>query len=225
MGTRYEDQPPEHWAGPESLDPTPVWRQFLVFGVLAFGALAIIAVVSYLALAPMFVTPPALVPGGRLVLALSDVASAPDGARRVGPPLLADGEGIWVARLCEGQVLCEEPEYVGLSASWTDPRTGRTCPVVSGAFPGNPPDPIVLPQGARPSPPPAPVWFAGVDCGSATFGERGEPVNAPRGLDRYLVSVEGDRVIVNLSREIRGFGATPQPLVSPLGTPVQTRRP
>jgi hypothetical protein len=25
MGTRYEDQPVEQWAGPESLDPTPVW--------------------------------------------------------------------------------------------------------------------------------------------------------------------------------------------------------
>ena len=32
MGTRYEDQPPEHWAGPESLDPTPVWKQFALIG-------------------------------------------------------------------------------------------------------------------------------------------------------------------------------------------------
>ena len=32
MGTRYEDQPPDHWAGPESLDPTPVWKQFALIG-------------------------------------------------------------------------------------------------------------------------------------------------------------------------------------------------
>src|SRR5687768_8219407 len=68
MGTRYEDQPPEHWAGPESLDPTPVWKQFLVVGLLALGALALIAVVSLFALAPQLATPPALVPGDRLVL-------------------------------------------------------------------------------------------------------------------------------------------------------------
>ena len=30
MGTHYHDQPPEHWAGPESLDPTPVWKQYLL---------------------------------------------------------------------------------------------------------------------------------------------------------------------------------------------------
>jgi hypothetical protein len=30
VGTRYEDQPTEHWAGPESLDPTPVWKQYIL---------------------------------------------------------------------------------------------------------------------------------------------------------------------------------------------------
>jgi len=61
------------------------------------------------------------------------------------------------------------------------------------------------------------VWRAGPGCENRkwNFGPRGEPVNAPRGLDRYLVSVEGDRVIVNLSRAIRGFGKTPQPTRSP----------
>jgi uncharacterized Tic20 family protein len=34
VGTRYEDQPPEVWADPDSLDPTPVWKQFLLIGLL-----------------------------------------------------------------------------------------------------------------------------------------------------------------------------------------------
>ena len=42
MGTRYEDQPTEHWAGPESLDPTPVWKQYLL--VAAFVLIALVAV-------------------------------------------------------------------------------------------------------------------------------------------------------------------------------------
>ena len=69
MGSRYEDQPPEHWAGAASLDPTPVWKQYLVVVLLLFGALAVIAVAAALALAPQLATPPALVPGDRLVLA------------------------------------------------------------------------------------------------------------------------------------------------------------
>lgn len=213
MGTRYEDQPPEHWAGPESLDPTPVWRQFLVFGILAFSALGIIAVVSYLALAPMFVTPPAVVPGGRLVLSLSEY-SAPGATVRVGAPVLDEQEAVWIVRVCDAAGICPADEFFGLSAWWVDPATGSRCPVVQNQ-PTVPPGTIVAP------------WIAVGDCASArrTFGPRGQPVSAPRGLDRYLVSVEGERVIVNLSREIRGVGATPQPMVSPLATPVQTRRP
>src|SRR5688500_6692940 len=83
MGTRYEDQPPEHWAGPESLDPTPVGKEFLVVGLLALAALGVIAVVSLFALAPMFVTPPALVPGGRLVLSREHVDSPSTGPVRI----------------------------------------------------------------------------------------------------------------------------------------------
>ena len=73
MGTRYEDQPPEHWAGPESLDPTPVWKQFLIVGLLLLTGLGMIGVFAYLALGTQLATPPALVPGGRLVLARSEV--------------------------------------------------------------------------------------------------------------------------------------------------------
>jgi len=39
MGTRHEDQPPEHWAGAASLDPTPVWKQYLLIGLGVLGAL------------------------------------------------------------------------------------------------------------------------------------------------------------------------------------------
>jgi hypothetical protein len=44
------------------------------------------------------------------------------------------------------------------------------------------------------------------------FTERGDPsVGAPRGLDRYLVSVTEDRVIVNLSRLIVSSERTAAP--------------
>ena len=48
MGTRHEDQPPEHWAGAASLDPTPVWKQYLLIGLGVLGALVL--VVAYFAL-------------------------------------------------------------------------------------------------------------------------------------------------------------------------------
>src|SRR5256886_12453142 len=71
MGTRYEDQPPELWAGPESLDPTPVWKQFLLIGLFLVIGLVLVVGVAAVAVAPQLVTPPALVPGDRLVLPLS----------------------------------------------------------------------------------------------------------------------------------------------------------
>ncbi|HEX4743139.1 MAG TPA: hypothetical protein VFW12_00545 [Candidatus Limnocylindria bacterium] len=192
MGTRYEDQPPEHWAGPESLDPTPVWKQFLAVGLLALTALAIIAIVSLFALAPQLATPPALVPGDRLVLARSELPAVRQQPVRIGAGLIPDDRAVWIAQVAER-------EYVAVSAYWTHPDTGARCPVIAGA----------TPEGVR--------WHAGAGCDSAwTFAARGEPDAAPRGLDRYLVSVDGDRVIVNLSRPIRGFGKTPQPTRSPL---------
>ena len=62
MGTRIEDQPPEHWAGPESLDPTPVWKQFALIGIFLFLGLVLLGGVAVFAAAPQLVTPPALVP-------------------------------------------------------------------------------------------------------------------------------------------------------------------
>lgn len=195
MGTRYEDQPPEHWAGPDSLDPTPVWKQFLVFGLLALGALAIIAVVSLFALAPQLATPPALVPGNRLVLSRAALPGIMEAPARIGADLVAEDQALWILQVAGG-------EYVAVSAYWAHPDTGERCPVLAGKeTPGR--------AGA--------VWRAAAGCDgkSWNFSPRGEPIKAPRGLDRYLVSVEGDRVIVNLSRAIRGFGRTPQPTRSP----------
>jgi len=77
MGTRIEDQPPEHWAGPDSLDPTPVWKQFALIGIFLFLGLVLLAGVAAFAAAPQFVTPPALVPGDRLVLPLSRICESP----------------------------------------------------------------------------------------------------------------------------------------------------
>lgn len=196
MGTRYEDQPPEHWAGPESLDPTPVWKQFLLVGLLALGALAIIAVVSLFALAPLLAAPPALVPGDRLVLSRAALPGVMQPPARIGAELVPEIRALWILQVTKG-------EYIAVSAYWAHPQSGERCPVLAGKqTPGR--------AGA--------VWRAagGCDGTSWNFSPRGEPINAPRGLDRYLVSVEGDRVIVNLSRAIRGFGKTPQPTRSPL---------
>jgi len=68
MGTRYEDQPPELWAGPESLDPTPVWKQFALIGLFLVVGLVLVGGVAAFAAAPQIVAPPAMVPGERLVL-------------------------------------------------------------------------------------------------------------------------------------------------------------
>jgi hypothetical protein len=88
VGTRYEDQPTEHWAGPESLDPTPVWKQYLLVLAFVVLALVLVAFVSYTALAVDLATPPASVIGGRVVLATSDVPAVGGAARLYGAPLV-----------------------------------------------------------------------------------------------------------------------------------------
>lgn len=186
VGTRYEDQPPEHWAGAEPLDPTPVWRQFLLVGLLLVAGLAAIAVVAYVALAAELAAPPALVPGGRLILARSDVPAAGFPARRYGEPLVGAAQAFWLAQPQRGEI-------VALRAVWSPDDGAPECAVQPG--PG--------------------AAFA-ARCGDGfAFGANGEPTGAPRALERYLVSVEGERVVVNLSRVIRGYGKTPQPALTP----------
>src|SRR5437870_2372319 len=181
MGTRIEDQPPEHWAGPESLDPTPVWKQFALIGIFLVLGLVLLAGVAVFAAAPQLVTPPALVPGDRLVLSIADLPAVGGAPKRFGPPLIDDTHAFWLARL-------STTETVAFRAIWTD-RLGHPCPVSWNESLDN-----------------RPLRFFTAACegsGATLFNDRGEAgPGAPRGLDRYLVSVTDDRVIVNLSRLI-----------------------
>ena len=176
MGTRIEDQPPEHWAGPDSLDPTPVWKQFALIGIFLILGLVLLGGVAIFAAAPQLVTPPALVPGDRLVLSIADLPAVGAAPKRIGPPLVDDAHALWLARL-------SNTETVAFRAIWTD-QFGRDCPVSWN-------------DSARS------FGAACTGSGAALFSDRGEArAGAPRGLDRYLVSVTDDRVIVNLSRLI-----------------------
>jgi hypothetical protein len=181
VGTRIEDQPPEHWAGPESLDPTPVWKQFALIGIFLLLGLVLLAGVAVFAAAPQLVTPPALVPGDRLVLSVADLPAVGAAPKRFGPPLVDDAHAFWLARL-------SSTETVAFRAIWTG-SLGRDCPVTWNESLNN-----------------QPLRFFTAACkgsGATIFNDRGEAgPGAPRGLDRYLVSVSDDRVIVNLSRLI-----------------------
>jgi len=191
----------EHFVPPGSLDPTPVWKQYILVAVLLVVALVLIALVSIPALLPAVVTPPASVPGGRVVLALADMPGVGWEPLRIGPPLVGEDRAFFIAQPLKG-------EYVAVQARWSPAEGAPECEVT--AIP----------------PFTAPVWSFSAACpaeaavlGSPIFGPRGEPIAAPRSLARYLVSVDRDRVIVNVSRDIREYGATPQPRVAPLATP------
>lgn len=185
MGTRIEDQPPEHWAGPESLDPTPVWKQFALIGIFLFLGLVLVIAVAGLSFAPQLATPPALVFGDRLVLSTADVPSVGAVPKRVGAPLVAENQALWLART-------SQTEVVAFSAHWS--RDSATdCPVTWGN--GS----VTINNAALRT------YVASCPGGGADslFTESGAPMlNAARGLDRYLVSVSNDRVVVNLSRLI-----------------------
>lgn len=190
MGTRYEDQPAEHWAGPESLDPTPVWKQYVLIALLLVGGLVAVLVVSLLAIAPQIVTPPALVPGDRLVLVPADLPAVGAPPKRIGPPIVDGGRAFWLTQPAKGEVRA-------LRARWSPHVGDPECDVTLAASNVG-----------------APVFTAA--CGDRgampAFGLRGDAVaGAGRGLDQYLVSVSDDRVIVNLSRLIRADEKVPAP--------------
>src|SRR5260221_12698165 len=105
MGTRYEDQPVEHWAGPESLDPTPVWKQYVLIALLLFVGLIAIVAISVAALAPQFATPPALVPGDRLVLSLGDLPAVGGSPKLIGTPEIDDARSFYPVQPEKGPVL------------------------------------------------------------------------------------------------------------------------
>lgn len=103
MGTRYEDQPVEHWAGPGSLDPTPVWKQYLVVALFVVVALLLVATVAYSALAVELATPPASVIGGRVVLAVSDTPGVGAPPRRYGAPLVDEAHSFSLRQVATGE--------------------------------------------------------------------------------------------------------------------------
>jgi hypothetical protein len=203
LGTRYEDQPTEQWAGPESLDPTPVWKQYALVGILHIVGLVVLVIVAVAALAPQFVTPPALVPGDRLVLATKDIR---DGATRIGAPLLDEARAVWIVKVVPPGTI------YALATTWS-PRVGDApCAVTVDEKSGNPKQPgFVASCGITRK------YYFGSQ-GQAVFGTNGYE---SRDLDRYLVSVSGDRVIVNLSRVIRPEEPTNAPVPTGIPQPQQ----
>jgi len=202
MGTRYEDQPAEHWAGADSLDPTPVWKQYILIALLLFGGLIAVLVVSLLAIAPQIVTPPALVPGDRLVLSLSDVATAHIVPLRVGAPLIDDSRSFWLTRMFPGN-------FYAFPTRWS-PRLGeRECSVA------------VDDSSRTASSPPGFVADCGPARGTYRFSASGNAGNGARDLDQYLVSVSDDRVIVNLSRLVLASERTTAPVPTGIPQPQQ----
>ncbi|HEV8534395.1 MAG TPA: hypothetical protein VGR87_01555 [Candidatus Limnocylindria bacterium] len=202
MGTRIEDQPPEHWAGPESLDPTPVWKQFLLIGLFLVIGLVLVGGVAAFAIAPQVVTPPALVPGDRLVLPLSalppDVGGAGAPPNGIGPPLIDEPRSFLLGRV-------DRTEVIAVRALWSPGEGQPECPVGPGIVDGKI------------------GYMASCDRTAGRrymFDARGNPSDgASRGLDRYLVSVTADRVIVNLGRLIVSLERTSAPPTPPVEPP------
>jgi len=204
MGTRIEDQPAEHWAGAESLDPTPVWKQYLLIALLLFGGLVAVVVVALLAVAPQIVTPPALVPGDRLVLPIAELPGVNQQPKRVEPTLTDTGRAFYIGRPAAA-------ETFGFRARWAPTIGGTECPV----------DIITT------------TTATGFEFGYAArcemsagrlfvFTARGASRDGSyRGLDQYLVSVSNDRVIVNLSRVIEASERTGGPVPTGIPQPQQ----
>ena len=163
MGTRYEDQPVEHWAGPGSLDPTPVWRQYALVALFVVLTLVLVAGVAYSALAVELATPPANVIGGRVVLAVTDTPAVGAPARLYSAPLVDQAHAFYLQQTKPGEYLA----------------------VVAATLRGFHSDPDLR--------------FAIDDAGP------------PPTFDRYLVSVEGAKVVVNTSRVINGVQVVPAP--------------
>ena len=159
MGTRYEDQPVEHWAGPGSLDPTPVWKQYALVAVFVFVLLVLVSVVAYGALAVELATPPANVIGGRVVLATTGVPAAGAPPLRYGAPLVDGSHAFYL---------------------W-QPERGTIVAIKASVLDG-----LDVASGAR--------LYARIE-----------------GVDRYLVSVEGTKVVINTSRVINGVQIVPAP--------------
>ena len=209
MGTRYEDQPVEQWAGPESLDPTPVWKQYALVALLFVVGLVVVVIVAVTALAPMFVTPPATVFGDRLVLSATEVPAVGAPPKLIGAPTIDDSRSFYLTQPTKGNV-------VAIRLTWQPRESEPPCHVAP-----------------FPQPSPQPSLFTVRDCAvfapgpnAYFFGAEGSRLDerTPRGLDQYLVSVSGDRVIVNLSRVIEPSERTVGPIPTGIPQP-QTQAP
>ena len=202
MGTRHEDQPVEHWAGPGSLDPTPVWKQYVLVAGFVLIALVLVAVVAYSALAVELATPPATLIGGRVVLSATDVPSVGAPAKRFGPPVgRADG-AFFLIQPDKGTI-------IAIKENWRPEGAAFICWI-------EPEDPLLAMLGVDRN---AAFQRGGCDFGSralapapAIWDARGEPLRATdQPLDRYLVSVEGTKVVINTSHVINGTRRVPAP--------------
>ena len=172
MGT---SEPPEHWAPPDSLDPTPVWKQYALALVLALAFAAAVGAYAYAAVLPDVVAPPAALPGGRVVLAGSQF---PPGTTKV------VGVGGWERSFYLTNL---GRDYAAVRKWWSAEVGGNElCGV----------DLVESDPSGR---------FRDA-CTGSTFDVQGRVVSgsAPRGLDRYLVSRKGDRLIVNTDHLIQG---------------------
>jgi hypothetical protein len=202
MGTRYEDQPVEQWAGPESLDPTPVWKQYLLVAALLVVGLVAIVAISVAALAPLVVTPPALVAGDRLVLAATDIPAVGAPPKLIATPILDERRSFWLTQPRKGEV------YAIRRAWLYTPGGAEACTIDSMGGPAS--------ADQR--------TFIGHCAGAhaPTFSATGHSFEGGlRDLDRYLVSVSGDRVIVNLSRVIEASERTNAPVPTGIPQPQQ----
>ena len=200
MGTRYEDQPVEHWAGPGSLDPTPVWKQYLIVALFVVVALVLVAVVAYSALAVELATPPATLVGGRVVLAAVDVPAVGAPAKRFGPaPSRADGAFYLVQP--------EKGTIVAIRENWRPEGASFICVV-------GPEEPFLaaIDRGAAFTRTGCDVGGLGAALQPSLWDAHGAPIRGTdQPLDRYLVSVEGAKVVVNTSRVISGVRKVPAP--------------
>ncbi|SRR6266851_954432 len=200
MGTRYEDQPVEHWAGPESLDPTPVWKQYLLVALLLIVGLIAIVAISVVALAPQFATPPALVLGDRLVLAASDIPPVGAPPRLIAEPIVTSTQSFWLSQPQKGDI-------IAIRSSWPPRASEPACQIF--AVPASGSSAVYIAAGC-----PQPR--------NPRFDAQGKPLDGqPRALDRYLVSVSGERVIVNLSRVIESSERTSAPVPTGIPQPQQ----
>jgi len=184
------DEPEEHWAPPDSLDPTPVWKQYILVVLLGAGVFVFAIVYAYIALLPDVVSPPAVLPG-RVIL--SALQYAPGTTQKVS---LAGPNATFY-------LTYDKAEPIAVRATWSPAiSSGSQCA-------------IVLPGEPIPGAPGKSVETAGMAanaavfldaCTLSVFDARGDRVagSAPRGLDRYLVSRKGDRLIVNTDHIIQG---------------------